>query len=238
MLRNNASYHHHLTMSFHSLPAHPRGCTPSSPTHTPSSQPGARPMAPPLRTAVPSPRVEEVSVFEVLNIFRRQWFLNRDHLISKVLSAQKDSLGNVTWVEFDPIFHTSLVRRALTLLPPLYPMAKGKQVMFVFLLEVLTGREGAGLSESRPHFFTPKKKRQVHKQPSKATETPALPPTQGPPPAQTRTRSSPMRPPSAPVCSRSLSTVPEDLTWREGSDNSMFDAQPVTLSQAEDLVAM
>src|SRR5487761_943541 len=235
MLRNNASYHHHLTMSFHSLPAHPRGCTPSSPTHTPSSQPGVRPMAPPLRTAAPSPRVEGVSVFEVLNIFRRQWFLNRDHLISKVLSAQKDNLGNVTWVDFDPIFHTSLVRRALSLLPPLCPAAKGKRVMFVFLLEVLTGREGAGLSESRPHFFTPQKKRQVRNRPSKAAETPALCPTLGPPPAKAQTRPPPVPPPSASVRSRSLSTVPEDVTWREGSDNSRF--EPVTLSQVENLVA-
>ena len=98
------------------------------------------------------------SVFKVLNTFRRQWFLNRDHLISKVLSAQKDSHGNVTWVDFDPLFHTSLVRRALTLLPPLCPVAKGKRVMFVFLLEVLTGKEGAGLSGSGPSFFTPKKR--------------------------------------------------------------------------------
>src|SRR5487761_887177 len=225
-------------MSFHPLPARPHGCTPSSPTPAPSSHAGDRPMAPPPQPDRPLPWVNGSSVFEVLNIFRRQWFLNRDHLISKVLSAQKDSLGNITWVDFNPIFHTSLVRRALTLLPPLFPVAKGKRVMFVFLLEVLTGHEGAGLSESRPHFFTPEKKCRVRKRPSKAAETPALPPTQGPPLAQTQTRSSPVCPPSAPVCSRSLSTVPEDLTWREGSDNSMFDAQPVTLSQAEDLVAM
>src|SRR5487761_962340 len=172
-------------MSFHPLPARPRGCTPASPTPAPSSHAGDRPMAPPPQPDRPLPRVNGTSVFEVLNIFRRQWFLNRDHLISKVLSAQKDSLGNVTWVDFDPIFHTSLVRRALTLLPPLCPMAKRKQVMFVFLLKLLMGREGAGLSESRPHFFIPQKKHWVHKRPSKATETPALPPTQGPPPAQT-----------------------------------------------------
>src|SRR5487761_1342451 len=168
-------------MSFHPLPARPRGCTPSPSTPLPSSQPGARPMAPPLRTAEPSPRVEGVSVFEVLNIFRHQWFLNRDHLISKVLSAQKDNLGNVTWVEFNPTFHTLLVHRAITLLPPLCPVAKGKQVMFVFLLEVLTGREGAGLPESRPHFFTPKKKCWVCKWSPKAAETPTTCPTQGPP---------------------------------------------------------
>ena len=70
--------------------------------------------------------------------------LNRDHLIAKVLSAQKDDCGNFTWVEFDPTFHTSLVCRALMLLHPLCPVAKGKCVMFVFLLKVLTDKEGAG----------------------------------------------------------------------------------------------
>ena len=98
------------------------------------------------------------SVFEVLNIFRRQWFLNRDHLISKVVSAQKDDCGNVTWVDFDPLFHTSLVWRALILLPPLCPVAKGKCMMFMFLLEILTGREGVRLSGSGPSFFTPEKR--------------------------------------------------------------------------------
>src|SRR5487761_842172 len=155
-----------------------------------SSVPPSQPTVP-TATGTPAPRgggasvADGPSVFEVLDIFRRQWFLNRDHLISKVVSAQKDNRGNVTWVDFDPIFHTSLMWRALTLLPPLCPMAKGKRLMFVFLLEVLMGKEGAGLSESRPHFFTPEKKHRVHKRPSKAAKTPALPPTPGPPPAQT-----------------------------------------------------
>ena len=74
-------------MSFHSLPAHPCGCTPSFFTPSPFSQAGACPMAPPPKTDTSLPRVNGASVFEVLNIFRRQWFLNRDHLISKVLSA-------------------------------------------------------------------------------------------------------------------------------------------------------
>jgi hypothetical protein len=37
------------------------------------------------------------------------------------------------------MFHTHLVRHALALLPPLCPMALGKQYMFVFVLEVLDG---------------------------------------------------------------------------------------------------
>ena len=35
-------------------------------------------------------------------------------------------------------------------MPPLCPVAKGKRVMFVFLLEILTGKEGAGLSRPGP----------------------------------------------------------------------------------------
>jgi hypothetical protein len=41
------------------------------------------------------------------------------------------------------MFHTHLVHCALTLLPPLCPMALGKQCMFVFVLEVLDG-DGPG----------------------------------------------------------------------------------------------
>ena len=144
----------------------------------------------PAMVADPSLQVEGVlavnspSVFKVLNIFHHQWFLHRDHLISKVISAQKDIHGNVVWVDFDPIYHTSLVQRALTLLPPLCPVAKGKCVMFVFLLEILTGWEGAGLSGSGPSFFTPKKQRQVHKHPIKAATPPISCPTIGPPPSK------------------------------------------------------
>src|SRR5487761_1072455 len=127
-----------------------------------SSVPPSQPTVP-TATGTPAPRgggasvADGPSVFEVLDIFRRQWFLNRDHLISKVVSAQKDNRGNVTWVDFDPIFHTSLVQRALTLLPPLCPVAKGKHVMFVFLLEVLTVKEGPGLLGSGPPFSPPRR---------------------------------------------------------------------------------
>ena len=184
------------------------------------------------------------SVFEVLNIFRHQWFLNRDHLISKVVSAQKDNHGNVTWVDFDPLFHTSLVRRALTLLPPLCLIAKGKRVMFVFLLEVLMGKEGAGLSGSGP-FFTPEKRRQVRKSHKVATPSAPRPPI-GPPPSK-KLAPAALAPPAPPprsllTRSRSLSMVPESFIWRKGSDNShlhgsLDQPSPVTLSQVEDLVA-
>src|SRR6266850_1630887 len=49
------------------------------------------------------------SVFDVLNVFRHQWFLHRDHLLANILSVQKDDAGNIVWVDFLPPFHTHLV---------------------------------------------------------------------------------------------------------------------------------
>jgi hypothetical protein len=81
---------------------------------------------------------------------------NRDHLIANVLSAQKDEDGHLTWLDFSPPFHTHLVQCARVLVPPHCPMGKWKKVMFVFILEVLCGKEGP-----RPESFweVPKKRR-------------------------------------------------------------------------------
>ena len=102
------------------------------------------PPAPPPPPVLSPPTLEpgdgvEPSVFDVLNIFRSHWFLNRDHLIANILSAWKAEDGQYTWVDFLPPFHTHLVQRAQTLLPPLCPVAKGKKVSFVFILEILDG---------------------------------------------------------------------------------------------------
>jgi hypothetical protein len=90
--------------------------------------------------AIPSPASKAkdgLSVFDVLNTFCARWFLNRDYLTANILSAQKDESRHFTWVNFSPPFHTHLVQRMHALLPPLCPMAKGKKVMFVFILEIL-----------------------------------------------------------------------------------------------------
>src|SRR6267142_1457278 len=63
---------------------------------TPPSPPAPGPTCP------PSKEVEEgnsPSGFEVLNVFRQQWFLNRVHLITNILSAQKDESRHLMWVE-------------------------------------------------------------------------------------------------------------------------------------------
>jgi len=78
------------------------------------------------------------SVFDILNLFRRQWFLSRDWLVSNVASAQRTDGSSIDWVKFPPAAHTHLVRCAIKLAPSV-PAAKVKRVMFVYLLEVLNG---------------------------------------------------------------------------------------------------
>src|SRR6267142_1156683 len=127
------------------------------------------------------------SVFDVLTVFRCWWFLHRDHLLANILSAQKDDAGNIVWVDFLPPFHTHLVRRALALLPPLCPKAKGKKVMFVFLLEVIAG-EGPTTFFDLPKKRTPKARprspaiRQARVASSPAILPPAASPAPPPPP--------------------------------------------------------
>jgi hypothetical protein len=87
-------------------------------------------------------KVVELSVFDVLNIFHRWWFLSRTALLAHVISAQKVEDGDISWVEFNPPFHSHLVKCAVVLVPRLgCPVPMVKRVMFVFILELLN-REG------------------------------------------------------------------------------------------------
>jgi hypothetical protein len=80
----------------------------------------------------------ELSVFDILNIFHRQWYLSIDLLRAQVLSAQKAKDGKNFWVEFAPQFHAHLVKCAVALVP--HPIQKVKKVMFVYFLELLNGQ--------------------------------------------------------------------------------------------------
>ena len=86
------SYHHHLSMSTtHRLTL--SSPPPSKRAKKASPSPPAPP-PPPVSSPTPGPGDGvEPSVFDVLNIFRSCWFLNRDHLIANVLSAQKAEDG-------------------------------------------------------------------------------------------------------------------------------------------------
>jgi len=102
--------------------------TPMAITPPPVSKGGPRPKRSPPGSA-------ELSIFDILNIFRRRWFLLRDHLLTNVISAQKAEDGNISWVEFTPQYHSHLVKCAVALVP--HPVHKVKQVMFGFILELL-----------------------------------------------------------------------------------------------------
>ena len=100
--------------------------------HTPSQKPkrGSKPTR-------DSPGDVELSVFDILNIFRRHWFLSRANLVANVISAQKAEDGNFSWVEFAPPYHSHLVKCAVVLVP--HPVQVVKRVMFVYILELLNG---------------------------------------------------------------------------------------------------
>ena len=83
----------------------------------------------------PSPRTAELSVFDILNIFCRRWFLPRSHLLTNVSMAQKAVDGKISWVEFTPQYHSHLVKCAVALVP--HPIQVVKKVMFVYILELL-----------------------------------------------------------------------------------------------------
>src|SRR5579863_2115097 len=113
------------------IPPHPLSPSAAPPA---KRQKSGTPRAPSVDPPSGSP---EPSVFNVLNIFRCRWFLHQDHLIANVLSATKDDAGLLDWIDFQPPFHSHLIRKAMSLLPPLCLVVKGKRVIFVFVLEVL-----------------------------------------------------------------------------------------------------
>jgi hypothetical protein len=128
---------------------------------SPSSSPPKVPWAPPVPLPVDNvPDGSEYSVFDIQNIFYHRWFINRDHLIANVLSATKDNDSRFVWVDFLPQFHTSLIKRMVTLLPPGVAVSRRKKILFVFLLEILTGDEGI-----KPEVFW-----HTHKKHSRASQ--------------------------------------------------------------------
>jgi len=109
-----------------------------------------------FRTPLPMSLPSDPSVFDILNLFRRHWFLSRDWLVSNVASAQWTDGLSINWVKFPPVVHTHLVRCAIKLAPSV-PAAKVKRVMFVFLLEVLNG------DSPTSSFFAPRRVRAPHR---------------------------------------------------------------------------
>ena len=96
------------------------------------------PPAPNVPLSPPSASADDLSVFDLTTILHAQWFLDRSHLASNVVSAQHGPTSDFDWVEFAPPFHTHLLKCATALLPPqLCSMKQLKGVLFAYMLEVL-----------------------------------------------------------------------------------------------------
>ena len=115
------------------------------------------------------------SVFDIVNLFRLHWFLNRDWLLSFIASTQRSELGHTKWVEFLPNGHVHLVRSAFKLVPPSpsVPAAKIKRCMFAFIIEFLN-REWLYAD-----FFAPSPPWKVRKRTHKPWDTGPQPPAGG-----------------------------------------------------------
>jgi hypothetical protein len=104
----------------------------------------------------------DLSMFDILNIFRCCWFLSVGHLRAQAQKAQKANNGKIFWVEFTPQFHTHLVKCTVALVPQ--PILKVKKVMFMYILELLN-EEGNqaffNLSKGDRWASTAQKKKQL-----------------------------------------------------------------------------
>ncbi|KAI9429927.1 hypothetical protein H4582DRAFT_1601011 [Lactarius indigo] len=87
---------------------------------------------------------EDLSVFDLLNIARRRYFISRDKLISNITEASKDAFGVFDWVVLKKDYHSKVVAKFIWTLGDgkrLTPRSveKVKKILFVFLLDVLNG---------------------------------------------------------------------------------------------------
>jgi hypothetical protein len=86
-----------------------------------------------------NPEKQDLSCFDILNVFRSRWFISRDKLVTSAESSQKDEKGEIVWVEFSREFHSHLVKCGMALLPSMAfaSLQMAKKAIFVFVLEVL-----------------------------------------------------------------------------------------------------
>ena len=82
----------------------------------------------------------DLSSLEILDIFQSRLYLSRAYLISKTVAAIKNVSGQLTWIEFSPMFHSCLIKMALacigtSLTPP--SSLTAKKTIFIFILELL-----------------------------------------------------------------------------------------------------
>ena len=100
-----------------------------------------------VRPKKPTPVDDDLSVFNIHNIFCHCWFLSRANLLANVISTRKEEDRNISWVEFTPQYHSHLVKCAVALVP--HPVTKVEWVMFAFIWSCLMGKVTWPSSNSR-----------------------------------------------------------------------------------------
>ncbi|KAG2142256.1 uncharacterized protein EDB93DRAFT_1252317 [Suillus bovinus] len=89
----------------------------------------------------------ELSCFDMLNILRLRFYVERENLWSCVTMAMKDEAGCLNWITLQVAEHQKYVSVATSIIlhgvdhPSLIPMVK--RTLFVYLLEVLSGEDSS-----------------------------------------------------------------------------------------------
>ena len=71
-------------------------------------------------------------------------FIKASKLINRVMIAAKDTNGRVRWVTLDPMYHSTLVRTAITATKanrPSRSIASIKEALFILILDILNGKQ-------------------------------------------------------------------------------------------------
>ena len=77
-------------------------------------------------------------------ILETNLFIRASDLIDKVTIAAKDSSGTIKWITLDPMYHSILVRTAITTVKangPKHSIASIKEALFTVLLDILNGKQ-------------------------------------------------------------------------------------------------
>lgn len=115
---------------------------------SPNLSSGAGPSGKGPRKASPgneaSRTLEDLSVFDLLNILRRRLFFSREELTSQITEASKDAFGFFDWIVLKKDFHTKVVAKTIYVLGDgarldAQSVSRAKIVMFVFLLDIMNG---------------------------------------------------------------------------------------------------
>jgi hypothetical protein len=87
----------------------------------------------------------DLSCFELLAKVRRNLYLQAEKLRSMIIAATKDDSGSLTWVEFEPNYHSHLLvlaHRAVEVTLTAPAERQLRKCLFIYVLDLLNGCSG------------------------------------------------------------------------------------------------